>query len=168
MTPSARTRAPTCSRNDKKPKREPKRCFGSHFLSGSLFLLQPRELRAQGARAVRFIPQLKAEDADLWGDFLCAIFHIWAREDIGRITITLFDETLRIWCGEPLRERRQVAANSGCFVCAWRRLCAGDDDPLCEGYRQFFVASAPCMRVMRDLRKQQRSPGELMPLLRAI
>ena len=127
-----------------------------------------RELRAQGVRAVRFIPQLRAEDAELWGDFLCAIFHIWAREDIGRITITLFDETLRIWCGEPPRDRPQAAANSACFVCAWRRLCAGDDDPLCEGYRQFFVASAPCMRVMRDLRKQQRSPGELMPLLRAI
>ncbi len=42
-------------------------------------------------------------------------FHIWAREDIGRITITLFEETLRIWCGEPLREQRQLAANSACF-----------------------------------------------------
>lgn len=65
-----------------------------------------RELRAQGVRAVRFIPQLRAEDANAWGNFLCAIFHIWAREDIGRITITLFEETLRIWCGEPLREQR--------------------------------------------------------------
>ena len=80
-----------------------------------------RELRAQGVRAVRFIPQLRAEDANAWGNFLCAIFHIWAREDIGRITITLFEETLRIWCGEPLREQRQLAANSACFVCAWRR-----------------------------------------------
>ncbi len=48
MTPSARTRAPTCSRNDKKPKREPKRCFGSRFCPVHFFLLQPRELRAQG------------------------------------------------------------------------------------------------------------------------
>ncbi|MGF0788208.1 regulator, partial [Klebsiella pneumoniae] len=40
------------------------------------------------------------------------------------------------------------------------------EDPLCAGYRQFYDFSGPYMRVMRDLRRQQRPPEALMPLLR--
>ncbi|MFG7576093.1 radical SAM protein, partial [Klebsiella pneumoniae] len=40
--------------------------------------------RQQGLTAIHFIPQLAAGDAALWGEFLCAVFHRWVREDIGR------------------------------------------------------------------------------------
>lgn len=57
------------------------------------------QLRQQGLTAIHFIPQLAAGDAALWGEFLCAVFHRWVREDIGRINILLFSETLSAWCG---------------------------------------------------------------------
>ncbi|SSN00557.1 regulator [Klebsiella variicola] len=106
------------------------------------------QLRQQGLTAIHFIPQLAAGDAALWGEFLCAVFHRWVREDIGRINILLFSETLSAWCGETLTQPGE------------------QEDPLCAGYRQFYDLSGPYMRVMRDLRRQQRPPEALMPLLR--
>lgn len=35
-----------------------------------------------------------------WGNFLCAIFDEWVREDVGRYYIQLFDSTLANWIGE--------------------------------------------------------------------
>lgn len=35
-----------------------------------------------------------------WGDFLCAIFDEWVKEDVGSIYIQLFDATLANWVGE--------------------------------------------------------------------
>ena len=35
-----------------------------------------------------------------WGDFLCAIFDEWVREDVGKYYIQLFDATLANWIGE--------------------------------------------------------------------
>lgn len=35
-----------------------------------------------------------------WGDFLCAIFNEWVKEDVGSIYIQLFDATLANWVGE--------------------------------------------------------------------
>ncbi|CDL57455.1 Putative transcriptional regulator [Klebsiella pneumoniae] len=100
--------------------------------------------------------------------FLCAVFHRWVREDIGRINILLFSETLSAWCGETLTQPGAPAANSTCYGCPWLRLCrcGEQEDPLCAGYRQFYDFSGPYMRVMRDLRRQQRPPEALMPLLR--
>lgn len=102
------------------------------------------------------------------GEFLCAVFHRWVREDIGRINILLFSETLSAWCGETLTQPGAPAANSTCYGCLWLRLCrcGEQEDPLCAGYRQFYDLSGPYMRVMRDLRRQQRPPEALMPLLR--
>jgi uncharacterized protein len=89
-------------------------------------------------------------------------------EDIGRINILLFSETLSAWCGETLTQPGAPAANSTCYGCPWLRLCrcGEQEDPLCAGYRQFYDFSGPYMRVMRDLRRQQRPPEALMPLLR--
>ena len=125
------------------------------------------QLRQQGLTAIHFIPQLAAGDAALWGEFLCAVFHRWVREDIGRINILLFSETLSAWCGETLTQPGAPAANSTCYGCPWLRLCrcGEQEDPLCAGYRQFYDFSGPYMRVMRDLRRQQRPPEALMPLL---
>jgi uncharacterized protein len=39
-------------------------------------------------------------DAGKWGDFLCAIFDTWLKEDVGTYYIQLFDATLANWVGE--------------------------------------------------------------------
>ncbi|MGK7404963.1 radical SAM protein, partial [Salmonella enterica] len=68
-----------------------------------------RNLQRLGIRNVHFIPLLEhdrngmlTEDslcsAD-WGRFLNSVFDIWVREDIQRISVRLFDETLQQWCG---------------------------------------------------------------------
>ena len=38
--------------------------------------------------------------ADKWGNFLCAIFDEWVKEDVGKIYIQIFDSTLANWVGE--------------------------------------------------------------------
>ena len=35
-----------------------------------------------------------------WGDFLCAIFDEWVRNDVGKYYVQLFDSTLANWVGE--------------------------------------------------------------------
>lgn len=41
-------------------------------------------------------------DPDQWGDFLCALFDEWVRQDVGEYYIQLFDATLANWVGvEP-------------------------------------------------------------------
>lgn len=51
----------------------------------------------------------KAEEVDLahysvpaakWGNFLCAIFDEWVKDDVGKIFIQIFDSTLANWVGE--------------------------------------------------------------------
>lgn len=39
-------------------------------------------------------------DPGKWGDFLCALFDEWVKEDVGRYFIQLFDATLANWVGE--------------------------------------------------------------------
>lgn len=34
-----------------------------------------------------------------WGDFLCRLFDLWVKEDVGKVFIQLFDSTLANWCG---------------------------------------------------------------------
>ncbi|WP_080075331.1 radical SAM protein [Salmonella enterica] len=119
-----------------------------------------RNLQRLGIRNVHFIPLLEhdrngmlTEDslcsAD-WGRFLNSVFDIWVREDIQRISVRLFDETLQQWCGGGCPEHRDSQGKN----------------QLCEGYQTFFNYSSPHMRVMRDLLKQHRSPEELMAMLR--
>lgn len=35
-----------------------------------------------------------------WGDFLCAVFDEWVKEDVGKVFVQLFDATLANWVGE--------------------------------------------------------------------
>jgi uncharacterized protein len=35
----------------------------------------------------------------IFGDFLCAIFDVWVRNDVGRYFVQLFDVTLELWMG---------------------------------------------------------------------
>lgn len=39
-------------------------------------------------------------DSEKWGDFLCAIFDEWIKEDVGNYYIQLFDATLANWVGQ--------------------------------------------------------------------
>lgn len=39
-------------------------------------------------------------DPGKWGDFLCALFDEWVKEDVGTYYIQLFDATLANWVGE--------------------------------------------------------------------
>lgn len=34
-----------------------------------------------------------------WGEFLCRLFDLWVKEDVGKVFIQLFDSTLANWCG---------------------------------------------------------------------
>ena len=38
--------------------------------------------------------------ADKWGNFLCAVFDEWIKEDVGKMYIQIFDSTLANWVGE--------------------------------------------------------------------
>ncbi|MBO4658348.1 MAG: anaerobic sulfatase-maturation protein [Prevotella sp.] len=46
-------------------------------------------------------PEVTAEtvSAGQWGDFLCAVFDDWVREDVGEVFVQLFDATLANWVG---------------------------------------------------------------------
>lgn len=70
-----------------------------------------RYLRTLGTPFLQFIPLveqdaqggLSAESVrgEAWGNFLNAVFDLWAREDIGRVYVQLFDSTLGVWSGYP-------------------------------------------------------------------
>ncbi|MGU3525253.1 anaerobic sulfatase maturase [Enterobacteriaceae bacterium C23F] len=68
-----------------------------------------RYLRGLGTPYLQFIPLLEMNDhqqpdeysvsAKAWGEFLCGVFDVWVREDIGRVFVQLFDSTLGVWNG---------------------------------------------------------------------
>ena len=126
-----------------------------------------RQLRHDGKMQLHFVPsdaqnaRIKAEQ---WGDFLNRIFAIWVREDIGQLSVQIFDDTLEGWCGA------RVCQGNGslkCQTCPGRRLCtSANDSELCDGYLAFYENSAPFMKVMRDLTRNSRPASELMALLR--
>ena len=153
--------------------------------------LQPvevyRGLQQGNVRLVQFIPLVKHDGSghltdesvtsEAWGRFLITIFDIWVREDINRVSIQLFDKTLRRWCGLAVQiERHSTSQQSArCRSCSLSQFYRGDcpvhgdilgENVLCAGYQAFFEHSSPHMRVMRDLIKQHRSPMELMAMLR--
>ena len=62
--------------------------------------------RSDGLSLSSPVQQEKADLAEFsispeqWGNFLCAIFDEWVREDVGNYYIQLFDSTLANWIGE--------------------------------------------------------------------
>ena len=145
-----------------------------------------RNLQKDGVRSVQFIPLVERDEkgnltaesvsSEDWGRFLNTVFDIWVREDITRISIPLFDNTLNRWCGRTGQADRQTISllSTRCQSCSLLQFYRGDcpaycDDGkggLCAGYQAFFDHTAPHMSVMRDLLKQHRSPMELMAMLR--
>lgn len=124
------------------------------------------QLRGQGQARIHFIPLSTGKNAvtpSRWAAFLIGVFDLWCQEDIGLISIQLFDETLQTWCDPG------CCADSSrprCRLCPGYRTCLSENEALCEGYLAFYRYSAPFFKVMRDLTRQQRSPAELMNLLR--
>lgn len=125
-----------------------------------------RQLRGQGKAHIHFIPLSTGENAVTparWAAFLIGVFDLWCQEDIGLISIQLFDETLLTWCepgiGPDISRPR-------CRLCPGHRACVPENESLCEGYLAFYRYSAPFFRVMRDLTRLHRPPAELMILLR--
>ncbi|HFZ8994818.1 TPA: radical SAM protein [Citrobacter freundii] len=145
-----------------------------------------RDLRKRGVRYIHFVPGVEFDAngaptadslrAEEWGAFLNTVFTVWVHEDIQRIKVQVFEETLNQWCGRKGRaEQPEISLSAECQACDLVRFCGGGapehrdargKSMLCKGYRAFFNYSAPYMRVMRDLIKQHRSPMELMALLR--
>lgn len=75
--------------------------------------------RQLGCRFLQFTPIVERKDPDgmltdpftpgevspesvspqQWGDFLCRVFDLWRRHDVGRLFVQLFDATLANWVG---------------------------------------------------------------------
>ncbi len=66
--------------------------------------------------------------AEDWGHFLNTVFDIWVREDITRISIPLFDETLNRWCGRTGQTNRQTISQMSvrCQSCSLLQFYRGD------------------------------------------
>ncbi len=68
--------------------------------------------RNEGVRFIQFIPAVEGlpdgsvtdwtVPAEVWGEFLCAVFDEWIRRDVGRVFIQQFEVALEAWLGlEP-------------------------------------------------------------------
>ena len=63
-----------------------------------------------GCEYLQFTPVVEQTDGhitpesvtpDQWGRFLCRLYDLWIREDVGRLFVQLFDATLANWVGQP-------------------------------------------------------------------
>lgn len=154
-----------------------------HACQPTAFYQQIKQLETQNIQLIPFVAYDEngnmtenSVTPQLWGSFLISVFNIWVREDIHRISIQLFDTTLKRWCQRKSDTEKQKSSrlNASCQACDVFRLCEEncsvtnvcEKSALCEGYKAFFEYSSPYMRVLRDLIKQHRSPLELMAMLR--
>jgi uncharacterized protein len=95
-----------------------------------------RFLKEIGARYVGFLPVVESShgpdgavspytpSADAFGAFLCAVFDEWVRQDIGQITVQIFDEATR-----PARRLEHS-------LCIFRETCG--DIPVIEHNGDFY------------------------------
>ncbi len=95
-------------------------------------------LKSIGSRYIGFLPIVErlpgsgsepsffSTSAEAYGEFLCAVFDEWSHQDIGRVSVQLFEEAAR-----PL----QGAEHS---LCIFRKVCG--DIPVVERNGDFF----PC------------------------
>lgn len=66
-----------------------------------------RFFRTNGLRHIQFVPHVSMQEGHLtewsvptmaYGDFLCTIFDEWVRHDVGNMFISIFENTLKIFC----------------------------------------------------------------------
>lgn len=72
-----------------------------------------QHLTGLGIEHLQFIPIVEREASgrarvtpwsvrpEAFGEFLCTIFQYWARHDVGRIFVQLFESALNVWMGGP-------------------------------------------------------------------
>jgi uncharacterized protein len=58
-----------------------------------------RHLAAPTQSGVKMMPY--SVTPQQWGDFLCRVFDLWVREDVGKFFVQIFDATLANWMGVP-------------------------------------------------------------------
>lgn len=124
-----------------------------------------RNLQRLGIRNVHFIPLLEhdrngmlTEDslcsAD-WGRFLNSVFDIWVREDIQRISVRLFDETLQQWCGgrNGAKTPDKAPLSAECQKCSLLRFCGADalSIGIARGKISFARATRPFLTTPRRI-----------------
>jgi uncharacterized protein len=95
-----------------------------------------RYFRAIGGRYIGFLPIVErlpgsqseiapySTTAEAFGEFLCAIFDEWTQQDIGRMSVQIFEEAIR-----PLQ-------GSEHSLCIFRKICG--DIPVVERNGDFF------------------------------
>ena len=127
-----------------------------------------------------------------WGNFLCRLFDLWVKEDVGDHFVfpeyklgNIYQQTLvEMMYSERQQRFGQAKYDSlphQCKECEWLFACNGDcpknrfarttdGEPglnyLCAGYRQFFNHVAPYMDFMKKEYLAQRAPANVMDAIR--
>ena len=75
-------------------------------------------LKEAGSRYMQFLPVADSSPFDVsargFGQFLCDVFDLWVKQDVGRYYVQLFESTLSAWCG------------LGEGVCVFGKTCQGN------------------------------------------
>ena len=109
------------------------------------------------------------------GDLYQCDHYVYPAFRLGNIHSATLSELNRSAQAVAFGKSKHTSLVPECRTCQALRLCHGDcpkhrdasgKSALCEGYRAFFIYSAPYMKVMRDLIRQRRSPAEIMTMLR--
>lgn len=109
-----------CSESHGKEVYEFLKATGSRFMQ---FLPVAEFVRIRGKKARPVIVEPGADGAQsaFWsvsakgfGEFMCDVFDVWVKADVGKYYVQLFDSTLSAWCGQ--REA----------VCTLGRTCSGN------------------------------------------
>ncbi|WP_157248432.1 anaerobic sulfatase maturase [Yokenella regensburgei] len=108
------------------------------------------------------------------GDVFQCDHYVYPEHRLGNLHQTTLAELNASARAVAFGKHKRDTLSRACRDCQARRFCYGDcpkhrtadgKSALCAGYHRFFTYTAPYMRVMRDLIRQQRSPAELMTML---
>lgn len=135
--------------------------------------------RDAGAKHLQFLPLTPrpglpgavsaAANPEAIGDFLCAVFDIWIRDDVGRVVVQAFGEALRPIYGAPhaLCIHRETCGDVAFLErdggCPKDRFASAPDgeaglNHLCAAYKRFFVHSRPGLTRLAAHMKSGKTP----------
>lgn len=136
---------------------------GSEGRGAQIYRFLRDEVRS---RHIQFLPvEGRQLSAAAYGRFLCDVFDVWSKGDIGKVFVQIFDATLARWCGavpglctmgESCGENLLVECNGDVYACdrftapeqrlgnlADTRLPDLYDDALCLHFRQAKTRMLP-------------------------
>lgn len=108
------------------------------------------------------------------GDIYQCDHYVYPEYLVGNLHQVTLSEMNSFKTVQIFAEYKRNSLPLACQRCSVLRLCYGDcpkhrpmgkESVLCSGYQRFFSKSAPYMKIMRDLLRQQRSPAELTRML---